>query len=176
MYKAYSGVGSRETPEDIMSLMALLAAKLEASGYILRSGAADGADSAFEQGVVNPQNKEIYIAWDGFSGRYSREVGVHNIQGAILHEAEEIAKNLHPAWDRLTQGAKKLHTRNVFQVLGAPLDEPSKFLVCWAPVDKNGEPKGGTRTSWMLAKEYNIPCFNLNIEEDKQRILKYIGE
>ena len=70
MTKYYTGVGSRSTPQDIMELMTQVATKLEALGYSLRSGAADGADTAFENGVINPLNKQIFIAWEGFSNRY----------------------------------------------------------------------------------------------------------
>ena len=76
--------------------------------------------------------------------------------------------------DRLSQGALKLHLRNVNQVLGADLNTPSKFLICWAKMDKQGSPIGGTRTAWKIAEKYGIPCFNLAVEEDKNRILKLI--
>ena len=49
--KYYTGIGSRETPKDIMQLMSKLAYKLASEGYILRSGAAQGADTAFEEWV-----------------------------------------------------------------------------------------------------------------------------
>lgn len=161
--------------------MGRLAARLEEQGYILRSGAADGADSAFEAGVFNDTNKEIYIAWNGFSNRTDREEGVYCLKGEVVQQAEKIASTLHPAWDTLkkdgtpvvSRGAKALHTRNVFQVLGQDLASPSKFLVCWAEVDKQGIPKGGTRTTWQLAVQYSIPCFNLFFEEDRTRIEKF---
>lgn len=174
--KAYTGVGSRETPEDMMTLMTQLAGKLEVNGWILRSGAADGADTGFENGVTAPLHKEIYIAWNGFSGRYDSEDGVYCLKGEITQQAESIASELHPAWDRLSRGARGLHSRNCFQVLGSDLFSPSKFLVCWAPVDKHNVPKGGTRTSWMLATQNNIPCYNLIIPEHSERISKYLEE
>ena len=174
--KAYTGVGSRETPEDVMLLMTKLAAKLEAQGWTLRSGAADGADTGFENGVSNPENKEIFIAWNGFSGRKETEEGVYCLKGEITQQAETIAAEVHPAWDRLSHGARGLHSRNCFQVLGSDLSSPSKFLVCWAQIDKHGVPKGGTRTSWVLATQNNIPCYNLIIPEHLERISKYLEE
>ncbi len=74
--KTYTGVGSRETPEEIGKIMTLLASKLEREGWSLRSGAADGADTFFERGVSNPNNKQVFIAWNGFSGRSDKEAGV----------------------------------------------------------------------------------------------------
>lgn len=183
MYLPYSGVGSRKTPLHICAIMTKLAARLEQQGYTLRSGAADRADAAFEEGVLDPSHKEIYIAWNGFSDRTEKEEGVYCIRGEIIKQAEGMAKTLHPACDLLredgspivTRGAKGLHTRNVFQVLGHNLKSPSKFLVCYAEVDKHGIPKGGTRTSWVLAYFHNIPCFNLLFEEDRARIEKFIN-
>lgn len=173
MTKYYTGVGSRSTPPEVMSLMTSIASKLEELGYSLRSGAADGADTAFEQGVVNPLNKQIFIAWNGFHGRYDSEEGVFNVKGQAVIQAEEIASSIHPAWDRLSRGAKGLHSRNIFQCLGATLDVPSKFLICYAEVDKHEIPTGGTHTAWECAKRNNIPCFNLFFEEDRERLTKF---
>jgi hypothetical protein len=41
--KYYAGIGSRETPKDILDLISKIAIKLESLGYTLRSGGADGA-------------------------------------------------------------------------------------------------------------------------------------
>lgn len=184
--KHYTGVGSRETPLEMMRVISSLAERLADEGFVLRSGAADGADTAFELGhenwrwgdnwgVGHPDAlKEIFIAWNGFSDRTDKEDGVYCLKGEIVQEAEEIASSVHPAWDRLSRGAKALHSRNCFQVLGKDLRTPSKFLVCYAPVDKHGVPKGGTRTAWVLARLWNIPCFNLAIPADLERINKYL--
>lgn len=171
MNKYYTGVGSRSTPSDVMKLMTKVATKLESLGYCLRSGAADGADTGFESGVVNPLNKQIFIAWESFSNRSSNEQGVFNIKGQAVIQAEKVASTIHPAWEKLSRGAKGLHARNIFQCLGPTLDVPSKFLICYAEVDKHGTPKGGTRTAWECAKQNSIPCFNLFIEEDRERIM-----
>ena len=176
MTKYYTGVGSRSAPSEIMSLMTSVASKLEQLDYSLRSGAADGADTAFESGVSNPMNKQIFIAWNGFSNRYDSEEGVFNVKGQAVVQAEEIASSIHPAWEKLSRGAKGLHTRNIFQCLGPTLNVPSKFLICYAEVDRHGTPVGGTRTAWECAKQNNIPCFNLFFEEDRERIMEFIGE
>ena len=160
--KYWTGVGSRTVPPEIGDLMIKIAVKLEELGYTLRSGAADGSDSAFSLKV---KNKEIFIPWKSFG------------EGIVPTETEfahNLLKEVHPAYDRLSQGALKLHLRNVNQVLGADLNTPSKFLICWAKTDKQGSPIGGTRTAWKIAEKYGIPCFNLAVEVDKNRILKMI--
>ena len=49
----YTGIGSRRTPNDIQAKMANLANLLASKEYSLYSGAAEGADKAFERGVAN---------------------------------------------------------------------------------------------------------------------------
>jgi len=160
--KYYTGVGSRTVPPEIGELMTKIAVKLEELGYTLYSGGAKGSDLAWSAKV---KNKEIFIPWKSFG------------EGIVPQETEfahNLLKEIHPAYDRLSQGALKLHLRNVNQVLGADLNTPSKFLICWAKTDKQGSPIGGTRTAWKIAEKYGIPCFNLAVEEDKNRILKLI--
>lgn len=189
MARFYTGVGSRETPHEDMQLMRHLAAKLAFRGWTLRSGGADGADTAFQDGwwdacllqdACGPLPKaEIYVPWDGFNGHdMSNYNGCNYIlsrmPSALQQQAEQTASSIHPAWGRLSRGARGLHTRNVFQVLGQTLDNPSKFLVCWAPTDKNGVPKGGTRTAWVLAQREGVECFNLYNDADRQRIEQWL--
>lgn len=190
--KFYTGVGSRETPEDMQELIRQLAYKLANTGWCLRSGAADGADKAFEAGwwkarmdhvKVDPIQSqamaaEIYIAWSGFNGHTATSYAgnVYMPSGAIAQEAEEIVSKIHPNWAACTQGARKLHSRNVFQVLGQDLKTPSSMLVCWAKTNKEGQAQGGTATAWNLAQQHNIPCFNLNKPVDLARIQRFLEE
>ena len=160
--KYWTGIGSRETPQEIGELMSKISVKLEELGYILRSGGAPGADTYFAEKI---KNKEIFIPWQSFG------------EGIVPKETEfahDLLKEVHPAYIRLSKGALKLHLRNVNQVLGEDLNTPSQFLICWAKTAK-GEPIGGTRTAWKIAEKYNIPRFNLSIEEDYNRVIKLIG-
>lgn len=50
MMKIYAGIGSRKTPKKILEQMRNISSFLAKEGYTLRSGGADGADSAFEDG------------------------------------------------------------------------------------------------------------------------------
>lgn len=161
MNKYYTGVGSRETPLEIIELIKIIARKLSLMGYILRSGGADGSDNAFEIGcdVVNGK-KDIYLPWRGFNKSNSPLFNV-------CPKALDLASKIHPAWGKLSQGAKKLHARNCYQVLGEDLNEPSKVLICWT---KNGEKIGGTRTAIVLAEQNNIPVYNLAITEHLNKL------
>lgn len=166
MNKYYTGVGSRSTPIEILDAMSKIASTLANKNYILRSGGADGADTAFERGCdLASGQKEIYIPWREFNNNNSQLFNVSE-------SAMEIASTIHPAWPKLRQSVQKLHARNCYQVLGANLDTPSKVLICWT---ENGEEKGGTRTAIVLAKRHSIPVYNLAIQEQSDKLLKIIN-
>jgi len=143
--KYYAGIGSRITPYDIQCLMTKLATALEMRGYILRSGGAAGADRAFENGVLCYANKEIFLP-----------------KVKTCERALEIASKIHPAWHQCSEYARSCHARNVYQLLGQSLNDPVDFVLCWTPEAKE---VGGTRTAIVLAKEYNIPVYNMANEE-----------
>ena len=67
----------------------------------------------------------------------------------IPEKAFDMAKDIHFAWDKCSQGTKRLHARNTQQILGLKLDKPSDFIICWTP---NGKTVGGTATAIKLAK------------------------
>jgi hypothetical protein len=142
----YTGVGSRNTPAEILQLITRIAKQLSALNYMLRSGGADGADRAFESGA-NGLCRIFYA------------------QHATA-EAMELASKFHPAWERCGTFAKRLHGRNSLQVLGPNLNEPSEFLICWTPDGCISHQKrrintGGTGTAISIANAYNIPIHNL---------------
>lgn len=154
--KAYAGIGSRKTPADELITMGFMARELERFGFTLRSGGAEGADLAFENGVTDPANKEIYLPWPGFNGH--SEVGVIWPIEQRLLEARKIAAKFHPIWDRLSGTQQHFHIRNVFQVLGRDLNDPVKFVICWTEGGKHG---GGTGQAIRIAQAYSVPIFDM---------------
>lgn len=162
--KYYAGIGSRETPDDVLERMTNYAVVLAERGYTLRSGAAAGADTAFERGAsAFPERKAIYLPWVGFNGHQD---------GIIVGEDErlrEIAVRHHPAWEKCFPGARALHTRNVAQILGHT--EPivlSDFVLCWTLKARGG---GGTGQAIRIARTYGVPVYDLanaqnNFEKD----------
>lgn len=153
----YAGIGSRETPDIFLTMMeeyaALLYKKLE---YILRSGGAKGADSAFEKGCDSVQGtKEIFRAQDATS------------------EAIELASKYHPAWDRCNDYAKALHGRNMLIILGKDLNTPVDFILCWTP---GGKAVGGTGQALRVAIDYEIPVYNLYNKADLKLFKQILWE
>jgi hypothetical protein len=151
----YTGIGSRATPPEIRQLMVDIARTFAGYGLILRSGGATGADESFEQGCDSVNGpKEISLPWSGFNNRRAAN-GVFN---TISDEAIDMAAEFHPAWERCTIGAQRLHARNCYQVLGRDLKTPSALVVCWTRHAQGG---GGTGQALRIAKAWKIPVFDL---------------
>lgn len=168
--KHYTGVGSRETPEEILAFMEKVGQRMDELGYVGRSGSADGADLAFEKGFLKSRKSffEAYLPWKGFNNKCDE---IHIVAPYLdnYEEAVEIASKIHPVFDRLSRGAKALHTRNVYQVLGKDLKTPSKVLFCYAQPTKNGV-KGGTNTAVQLAIQHGIRVYNFYLKEDIEEV------
>jgi hypothetical protein len=161
--KYYSGIGSRLSPPDVLSLMVDIGKFLAQKGYVLRSGGANGADKAFEQGCDLVQGeKEIYLPWKSFndnpSGLYLKS---QELKG-IKDQAFELASQYHPAWDQLNYGARCLMARNGMQVLGQDLNTTVEFVICW---NLGGFTHGGTSQALRIAQDKKIPIFMLSKKE-----------
>lgn len=188
----YSGIGSRETPEEILGVMEDAAFRLARLGFILRSGKAGGADAAFQKGMqkffetidISPGNlyrgrplAEIYIPWDGFGSDDADlwdfwDIPLNYLDYLIPEQKsvrDALVEEIHPNFEALkrSRGAFALHSRNMHQVLGGNIlkPKPSKFCLYYAPEDKKGNPKGGTATAVNLCKKYGVRTLNLNTDE-----------
>lgn len=160
MDKKYAGIGSRETPPPVLKKMTVIASYLYQQGYILRSGGAKGADTAFEKGASSTIYTEIYLPWKEFNNHQS-ELFVVN------EKALALAEKYHPAWASLSRNGKYLIARNGYQVLGKNLNDPVDFIVCWTP---GGKLVGGTAQALRIARDYKIPVFNLAKKQDVDHI------
>lgn len=170
MDKFYSGIGSRETPKEVLEEMKYRALWLDLQGYTLRSGGAEGADQAFESGTLH---RHVYLPWKGFAGNTSDRF-------PAKPEAFEIASKYHPAWSYLKQGAKALHARNVHQVLGDDLKTPSEFVLCWTPdgaesASQTSKKTGGTGGAIRIADAMDIPIVNMKNEGWLEKLLEIIN-
>lgn len=171
----YTGIGSRRTPKDICEKMTKVASSLAKAKWILRSGGAEGADSAFEVGVnlsvtniedvvyKKAELKQIFLPWPNFNNKYS-------FYSSVCSNALQLAKKYHPAWNKLSQGAQKLHARNVYQVLGPDLNTLSKFVICWH------DGTGGTTQACRIAQDYDIPIINMINEDWKSQLSEILQQ
>lgn len=164
--KFYAGVGSRQTPIEILEICERVAERLAFQGWVLRSGHAPGADQAFEGGAGGAA--EIFLPWPSFENSEPIEAGT--VFGKPNNAAYELASFVHPGWDRMTGGGRALHARNCHQVLGRDLHDPVRFVLCWTP---DGQVKGGTATAIRLAEHYGIPVYNFADRKIEERITEF---
>lgn len=197
--KFYTGIGSRETPPEILEQMQAVAYRLAHQGFTLRSGRAKGADAAFQRGaydyakaldeegvkVVSEKMKNIariYVPWEKFClenklhPKWLRNVAIveknaPDFYAKAIDTLKTVMNQDH--FNACSTGAKRLHVRNTFQILGDLLDKPSEVLLYWAPMNADGTPKGGTRTAVMLARLHKVPTINM-AEPDWEKQLDFI--
>jgi hypothetical protein len=160
----YAGIGSRETPLSTRNLMTAVARRLSRLGYTLRSGGADGADSAFRAGA-----DRSWIFYKDHALRLSPE-GDEKIE----YNAEDIlfmegfVTKYHPVPHALKGGGRELMRRNTLQVMNYSqhwLEVPRvDFVLCWTPdgsLDGANRSAGGTGQALRISRHHGIPVFNL---------------
>lgn len=151
----YAGIGSRETPPEVLRMMTEIAEGLADQEWILRSGNSQGADAAFEAGSPT-QLTESYLPWE-------KDSVPHGIV-AITPEHTRLFRSTYRdpaggAWrPTMKRSATLLMTRNGNQVFGPDFTEPTDAVICWTPY---GDPIGGTRQAIALAQLVDIPVLNL---------------
>jgi hypothetical protein len=162
----YAGIGSRDTPPDILQQMREFAYDAAMKGWVLRSGGADGADTGFEEGcdLVNG-DKEIFVPWKGFNGRPRPDEFASPSENAYL-----LAEAIHPAYSKLRKGPRALIARNMHQIMGVDLATPVACVVCWTrdgceSMEKYSQNTGGTGSAIALADCNGIPIFNFKRKE-----------
>jgi hypothetical protein len=180
---AWAGVGSRESPTDVLALMTRIAQRLAELGHTLRTGAAHGADTAFEAGhraACGAERLEVYLPWAAFE-REARArrgwAGGVALERATMR-AEAIAARTHPGGARLGNGARLLQSRNSHQVLGRDLDAPVAFVLCWTPdgaTTKTTSATGGTGQALRLAAVSNVAAYNLKREDHRRAWEEWLG-
>jgi hypothetical protein len=149
----YAGIGSRRTPGDVIQQMRGIGGALAAMRFVLRSGKALGADTAFEVGCrMHRGLAELFDARDATRN-----------PAWFAHAAL-----FHPTWAQLDAKAQQLHARNSAIMLGASLAEPVDFVCCWTP---DGLVKGGTGQALRIAAAYGIPVFNLGAVTGQERAM-----
>jgi len=182
MSVCYSGIGARLTPgiilnfwdDNPLSCLRRWGCWLGALNLTLRSGAAGGADHAFESGCnIALGKKEIYLPWKCFN---SSDSDLYYIPP----EAYEVAGDVYGATWKFQKGAtRKFMARNMMQVMGLGLDEPSKFVLCWTPdgctnKEQRTQETGGTGQAIAYADEMGIPVFNFKNEFGEDEFVEFL--
>lgn len=177
MMHVYTGIGSRDTPPKVLITMRRLAAWLARARWSLRSGSAPGADTAWENGMLDAGGGfESFLPWEGFEKRSGSNYLVGTSEQKA--KAEALVAPTHPCWHKLSDGDRSLHIRNAFEVLGLDLCHPSALLLCWTAdgcqSDTTRSAKtGGTATAIVLAETYGVPIINMAVRGWEQRLWAY---
>lgn len=151
----YAGIGSRETPKEVLELMTKASTWLAGKGYKLQTGSTfkgkeEGADKAFSDGT---KNKEL------FPPESANEKTI------------AIAKEVHPAPQNLKVGGLKLMARNTNQVFGKNLDTPVDFVLFYAQETNTIRPKGGTGQAVEMARLKGIPTINMGDKDWRVQLI-----
>ncbi len=174
--KYYAGIGSRETPDDVLRLMVDAACWLSHRDWTLRSGHAVGADRAFEIGAAG--KAVIYLPWNGFGTQaYKADSGMKVLGRKVCLSTAEYAQKYRSLVDAgirndatASQVAQSLHGRNWCQVFGhSEHDKASVFVLCWCR-EVNGRAQGGTATAVNLAELHGIEVINLWHKDQRERL------
>lgn len=193
MASSYAGVGSRDTPPDVLKSMRCIGQEAYASGWVLRSGGARGADTAFMEGARKGaiaehvagnapplplaliEKAEIYLPWDGFNHSYVDTepycVDCQDLSPALREAAATYTCKYHPNAKALGSKAKLFMDRNAYQVMGSDLHTPCDRIICWTP---GGQIEGGTGQALRIAQEKGIEIYNLYFERHQAAVMALI--
>jgi len=154
----YAGIGSRETPKEVLDQMREVAMELSYKGYILNTGDAKGPDKAFSS--VSPSNKtNIFTTKDS------------------TDTTRAIAKEIHPNPSALSEYSLDLMARNTNQVFGENLDTPVDFVLYYAKPSNNPiRPQGGTGQAVEMANRKGIPTINMMDPNWRSKLNVVLGE
>lgn len=187
----YTGVGSRETPEEVLDLIRSLGKKFCDRGWRGRSGCAPGADTAWWEGAkMSARYEEVgfdnYLPneWMFKKPQYGAIVpdpekhifNVKTFPPDIYEKAKQLAFEARGSFEGLKTGGIELHIRNAFQVLGHNLDTASRAVVLWAEPRGRNAVHGGTNTAYQIAKRFGIEVINLYHPADRRRVETFLSQ
>lgn len=171
--RIYAGIGSRDTPSEVLDLMTQLAGRLEQDGWLLRTGDAYGADRAFMNGVQNPKNRSVYLPGEYSRGLRAGDTGIFNSKSLpSWPQAQQLARRYHGNYDNLTPFVKDLMARSSHQVLGPNLNRPADLIVAWTP---GGRITRGTGQALRIALDQGIQIRNLGDPVTLESVMGYLS-
>lgn len=166
----YAGIGSRNAPITIIRRSSHIAKRLEHQWFVLYTGGAYGCDTAFMAGT---QFYKCFMPSSYHNGRVANRQDLIDCSNlSNWNEALLLVNKYHPNPLALKPYATALMARNVYCILGEDLQSPVDFVLCWTP---NAEDVGGTAQGIRIARDWNIPVFNLANDDllaDVLRVLK----
>lgn len=169
VYRSYVGTGSRETPDEILRLMADLSLVYREKGFVLRTGQLAGAESAFQISLW--KDKEIYAPGKDKNPCYfpidyvpseldvSASLSLSLSQCYPCKTATDFAAQCFDL-SEYSLWLKQRIIQNVYLLLGKELNRRAHFLIYYAHEDEDNI-AGISRYIIAQAKQMNIPTYNL---------------
>lgn len=161
-------VGSRKVTRQGLSLGLQAKEILVKNGCILRSGNALGFDQIVSM-YVSKSQREIYLPYPKFGPCSSdlTDAVILDSFWSTYPKAKEMVWKFHPLRRKLPSSILSYLIRDVYQVLGKDLQNPSSLVVCWTPDGASNSQEctkttGGTGMAIRIADAYGIPVMNLN--------------
>jgi hypothetical protein len=166
--KSYAGIGSRSISKEEYKTILSISSYLK-EDYIVYSGNAEGSDISFQEGS---QGKcVLYLPWKNFN---TENYNINkSLDSFIVGETKEGIASLekyHPNPLYLKRGARLLMSRNYHQIFGYEKYPKVSFVLCCADEDKYGNVKGGTGQAVRIAKDNNVPVFNIRNKNWKKEL------
>lgn len=179
MAKIYTGIEFNNTPENIRSLLPRIAAQLKKEGWFLRTNmvgfySQEGIRrSHFAAGIDMP----LF----GFYGETPENMGQvfagisplidEDAIDLMYQDIQEVFPDFLSKFNSSTSDVFYDTVATGVKLLGYLYNEPSDFLICYAPDEKDEE----VLPMLYLAKKYNIPVINLAHKANLDRILYWLG-
>lgn len=161
-----AGIGSRELTHEQLGICHTLGQWIVKCGHSLYSGGAHGADYAFASGANSVDSRRVHLMlpWGSYNaGQITRENALTTVGDLDPTEYQfylRIARENHPKFDYLSQGAQKLHLRNGM-ILFPPSGNnprPVDLVLAWPSAKVGG---GGTGQGMRVAEKLGIRLVNL---------------
>lgn len=175
---SFTVVGSKGTLDEVMELGYKISVVLLEAGWQGYSGNAPGMDKVLNRAMLktNAFNGYVFLPWPKFEVRDlpERVYDSFTITTPIGEECDRIIREIIPWYSKLSQGAVKLHSRNVKQIKGKDLKTPSKLVIHSAKGKRPQSPNGGTRTAVVLARNLSIPEFNIRFHSERVQLARFL--
>lgn len=164
----YAGLGSRNTPDNILQAMEAFAGNMAERGHALRTGAAPkGPDSYLERGCESKGGtKEIFLPWPGYNMRWNSALGTLPYS---TEEGMDIARANHFQWHEVNMEHALIYAGISHILLGWYCNRPADFLICW------GAQSPITAQAIRVADAYKIPYFDLEDSSSFERLEEFPG-
>lgn len=176
-------IGSRKTPATLCEALEEIAVEFLCHGCFGVSGGADGPDMSLtraiqrmitDTGLPGATFGTIWLPDERFNGLRHGDLGgaCRNAgrERTFVNKAAGLARDVHGGWHNLSKFARKLHARNVYQILGPEIDAPVDYVICAAETTRSGNVKGGTATAVKIATLYGIPIINISQPDGFEKV------